>query len=280
MLLTYTRAAVGALPLSGLIPVVGRAGGEDTPSDKVLSKTATADAEHLRRYAEVCGFEPSAPTLPLTYPHILAFGMQMDLMTDRHFPVPALGLVHIANTITRHRQIARDEELELTVGVTPFQPHPKGRAFSLTVTASSGGEVVWEELSTNLARGKGTGEREQRDELPTLTEREVWAVPESLGRQYGGASGDRNPIHLHAVTAKLFGFPRAIAHGMWTKARAVAALPQLDDAVTVDVRFVRPLLLPGRAAFLTGDGAFAVRSPDGTTTHLEGRVSRPAAPAG
>lgn len=34
---------------------------------------------------------------------------------------------------------------------------------------------------------------------------------------------DLNPIHLHALTAKAFGFPRALAHGMYTSARAFSA---------------------------------------------------------
>ena len=33
-----------------------------------------------------------------------------------------------------------------------------------------------------------------------------------------------NPIHLSALTAKALGFKHAIAHGMWVKARTLAAL--------------------------------------------------------
>ena len=60
--------------------------------------------------------------------------------------------------------------------------------------------------------------------------------PSDLGRRYGSVSGDLNPIHLSDPTAKLFGFPRAIAHGMWTKARCLAALhDRIPDALAVDV---------------------------------------------
>lgn len=273
MIQSYLRAAIGGLPGNGLIPVVGRVGGADVP-DRTLTKTVTADPQHLARYAEVCGFAEPGDALPLTYPHVLAFGMQMELMTDRRFPVPALGLVHIENRITQHRDIAPSEALDLTVRATPLQPHAKGRAFSLVTEARAGGELVWEEVSTNLARGKGDpSAARERVAPPELTEREAWDVPEDLGRRYGGASGDRNPIHLHAVTAKLFGFPRAIAHGMWTKARAVAAL-DVSGSATVDVQFVKPLLLPGRAqlAVSADERAFAVRSPDASAVHLSGTV--------
>ena len=76
-------------------------------------------------------------------------------------------------------------------------------------------------------------------------------------------SGDRNPIHMHSLTAKPLGFPRAIAHGMWTKARCLAALEsRLPDAFAVDVRFRKPILLPGRVEFASTEGEeidFAVR---------------------
>jgi len=98
-----------------------------------------------------------------------------------------------------------------------------------------------------------------------------------LGRRYASVSGDRNPIHMHALTAKPLGFPAAIAHGMWTKARCLAALgPRLPDSFTTEVAFRRPILLPGRVKF--GSGAegertdFFVRDAKKHTPHLEGSV--------
>ena len=63
----------------------------------------------------------------------------------------------------------------------------------------------------------------------------------------GGVSGDRNPIHMHALSAKAFGFPRAIAHGMWSYARVMAALGRhASGPVTSHVWFRKPILLPSR----------------------------------
>ena len=77
-----------------------------------------------------------------------------------------------------------------------------------------------------------------------------WKLGGDLGRRYAGVSGDRNPIHMHSLTAKPLGFPGAIAHGMWTKARCLAALDsRLPDAFAVDVRFRKPILLPARVEF-------------------------------
>jgi acyl dehydratase len=131
-----------------------------------------------------------------------------------------------------------------------------------------------------LRRGKGSedAERPQPQDGPAPSELPFvaqWKLGEDLGRRYGAASGDRNPIHMHAYSAKLLGFPRAIAHGMWTKARCLAALEsRLPDAYTVDVTFKRPILLPGSVAFAAEDGRFAVRNRrDDTKIHLEGRVT-------
>ena len=109
----------------------------------------------------------------------------------------------------------------------------------------------------------------------------AWRLPGDLGRRYAAVSGDRNPIHMHALSAKAFGFPRAIAHGMWTKARCLAALEQrLPDAFSVEVEFRRPILLPGKVAFgsleegTSSSIRFAVSKRRGRARdrHLDGRV--------
>ena len=76
-----------------------------------------------------------------------------------------------------------------------------------------------------------------------------WRLPADLGREYAAVSGDHNPIHLYPLTAKAFGFQRQIAHGMWSKARCVAAFEnRLPDAATVEVEFKKPIFLPGKVA--------------------------------
>ncbi len=115
---------------------------------------------------------------------------------------------------------------------TALAPHARGHQFSLRTEVRIGDELVWEEISTNLRRGGGrprasrSGERRRaaRRRRPELPASATWKLPGDLGRRYGGVSGDFNPIHVHPLTARLFGFPSAIAHGMWTKARCLAAL--------------------------------------------------------
>jgi acyl dehydratase len=249
------------------------------PLERSLSGVTVAPGA-LADYARVCGFT-LRDTLPATYLHIKAFPLHMQLMTDGKFPFPAVGLVHVSNRIVVHRPAHVADVFDLVVRTTPIEPHPKGRTFALVSTATVDGELVWEDVSTMLRRGRG-GTADERESAPVQQERVnahlvsgvEWKLPGDLGRRYGGVSGDRNPIHLHALTARAFGFPQAIAHGMWTKARCLAALEPLPAAYTVDVSFKKPILLPGRVTFAAGPDGFVVRSAKRSEViHLEGTVT-------
>lgn len=214
-----------------------------------VSASFDVSLKHLAAYNSVCGFG-LRDALPLTYPHVLGFPLQMKLMTGAGFPFPLPGLVHIANRITQSRPLALCEPLEITVSARDLRPHPQGTQVDV-VTSVSG---VWEGVSTYLRRtGSGSSGSE---ELQRPIGSAVWRVPADIGRRYAAVSGDRNPIHLYPLSAKLFGFKRAIAHGMWTKARCLAALEgRLPEAVAVDVRFKKPLLIPGRVEFSASEVA-------------------------
>lgn len=276
------RAALPAVPVLNKVPGVRRSGSE--LPDLVLTRhDVPIDRDHVAAYSEVCGF-PLREAVPVTYPHLLAFPLHLAIMTDGSFPFPAIGTVHLENAITQHRPVTADERLQVTARPANLRPHPKGRVFDIVVDVHSGGELVWESTSTLLRIGRGdssapASERTFEEVPPSGT---VWNLPGDLGRRYAAVSGDHNPIHLYGLTAKAFGFPRQIAHGMWSKARCLAALDgRLPDAVTVAVAFKKPILLPGKAAFgsaRTGDPAgeayaFSLTDPRSGAPHLLGRAS-------
>lgn len=267
--------------------------GGPLPGDRLVLPHAAADPRRLARYAEVCGF-PAGPggPMPATYPHVMAFPLAMALMARRDFPHALPGLRHIALRLEQRRPIGADERLDLAVYASGTRPHHRGTAFDVHAEAAdASGTAVWRSVSTYLAPGApppGTAPAPApgggADETPDggwVTD-EVWDVPAATGRRYAAVSGDRNPIHLHALAARPFGFRRAIAHGMWTAARCLAALaPRQPDALTLDVRFRAPVMLPGRVRFLAAAGAFQLRpanTPAGGTArpHLSGTVGAPA----
>jgi hypothetical protein len=276
----YARAAAPLIPGASLLPFVpGR--NADVPDLELSLDGVKPDAETIAAYAKVCGF-PLRDNLPPTYPHVLAFPLHMSVMADGCFPFGAVGLVHIENRIVQHRPIAISEELKVCVRPTSLQPHKNGRTFSLVTEVWSGRQKAWESVSTMLRRGSGeksAGKPRSDSEAdePGLTPSAEWRLGGDLGRRYAAVSGDRNPIHMHALTAKPLGFPSAIAHGMWTKARCLAALEgRLPDAFAVDVRFRKPIRLPGKVEFLSDAGneeiEFAVRDAKRQIPHLDGHL--------
>lgn len=276
----YARAAAPMVPGASLLPFVPGGGGEIPELDLRL-EGVKADPAAVAEYAKVCGFA-LRDSLPVTYPHVLAFPLHMAVMADGGFPFGAVGLVHVENRIEQQRPVGVTEELSIRVRPTPLQPHPKGQTFSLLTEVSVGEELVWSSASTMLRRGKGSPEASAGEKfltVPTTTPASAeWKLGGDLGRRYAGVSGDRNPIHMHSLTAKPLGFPAAIAHGMWTKARCLAALDsRLPDAFAVEVRFRKPILLPARVEFASAaEGeqiAFAVRDAKRQTPHLDGSVS-------
>jgi acyl dehydratase len=289
MLPLFARAGAAMIPGASRLPLVGGERAGEVPDLVLTLDDVAVDRERLAAYDRVCKF-PLRDALPATYPHMLAFPLHLALMTDPGFPFPALGLVHIGNRIVQHRPIGADERLDLRVWATALEPHPRGVKFTLRSEARVGDELVWQESSTILKRGESSAGEERRpssdEELPVTA---TWRLPGDLGRRYASVSGDLNPIHIHPLTAKLFGFPTAIAHGMWTKARCLAALdPHLPDRFTFDVAFKKPILLPATVEFSErekpaepADSAeradpvgirFAVRGAGKGTPHVDGAV--------
>ncbi|MFJ2491794.1 MaoC family dehydratase [Pseudomonas iridis] len=225
--------------------------------DSGLRCWVDVDGKRLADYRKVCGFNDDG-LLPPTYPHILAFALQMQLLTAKDFPFPLLGLIHLSNRIRVLRPMGGISRAQVSVRVHNLQPHPKGATFDLLTTLDDQLGPLWEAESQMLCRGvKLDGEAVEQHWEPSqaLTEVTHWKAPADIGRQYAKVSGDYNPIHLSAASAKLFGFPTAIAHGLWNKARTLAALadhlPKANLEVTVHFR--KPVRLPSEVTLLASE---------------------------
>ncbi|SCG56858.1 MaoC like domain-containing protein [Micromonospora humi] len=269
----YRRALLGALPGGG------RRRGRELPAVELGVAGVTVDPAHLADYDRVCGFR-LADRLPATYLHVLGFPLSLRLMTAADFPIPLTGVVHVANRITVHRPVRVGESVDFRTYAENLRPHERGRQLDVVLVGSVGGEEVWRGVSTYLGKERvaGGGPRRDRSERPAPPAASArWRVTPRVGTDYARVSGDHNPIHTSKLGARLFGFPRPIAHGMWSKARCLAALDaRLPDAYTVDVAFKLPVPLPSTVAFsavTSGDGwDFALHGDRDGRPHLVGTV--------
>jgi acyl dehydratase len=275
---TLARAALPALPGVSRLPGVRKQPASEFTGLAYARHGVAVRRDEVEAYAAVCGF-PRKDTVPLPYPHLLAFPLHMAIMGDQEFPFPAVGTVHLENSITAHRPVRIGEVLDVETSVGPARPHAKGRVLDFVTRVASGDETVWESTSTYLRRGRGDESAPRGltvEDAPTGGVQ--WRLGADLGRRYAAVSGDHNPIHLHPWTARALGFPRHIAHGMWSKARCLAAIEnRLPDAVTVEVAFKKPIFLPGTVAFGLathgGRHTFSLTSPKDGAPHLVGRAT-------
>ena len=249
------------------------------------------DTTRLTNYRHLCGFVESN-RMPPTWPQVACGALHMQMLTDPSFPLPAMGVVHLRNHIEQLQPIAQDTPLHYACHLEPVRVTDKGDEIDLVTDARCNGEVVWRSVITMLSRARpvkrgappprvGSNEptRPWNPSGPVQPMRSVeLQVPEDLGRRYARVAGDFNPIHQHALLARPFGFKRAIIHGMWSLARAVAECEADMPAgpVAIDVAFRRPVFLPSTVVLNVArhDGGleFVVVSKDGNIVHLRGTI--------
>ncbi|GIJ22290.1 MaoC/PaaZ C-terminal domain-containing protein [Micromonospora lutea] len=242
----YRRALLNA------VPGLGGRRGAGVPAVELAVDAVAVDPERLADYDRVCGFR-LADRLPATFPHVMGFPLALRLITAPDFPIPLTGVVHVGNRITVRRPVTVTDRLDFLTWAENLRPHDRGRQVDVVLVGSVDGEEVWRGVSTYLGRQRtpdGGARRDQgeRPAPPAATAR--WQVTPRVGTDYARVSGDHNPIHTSRLGARLLGFPRPIAHGMWSKARCLAALEnRLPEAYTVEVAFKLPVPLPSTVAF-------------------------------
>jgi acyl dehydratase len=257
----------------------------------------SASRARVEAYRSVCGGTPS-DFLPVAYPHVLATPVQLALLAGAAFPVRLMGLVHLRNHIEHVRPIHVDETGEIRTWVDGRRDTDRGQEFDVYTHVIIDGKPVWTEICVFMARrlerdtSKPFGARISAGEGVPAPDAEAVTPPgpeginkialtadKGVGWRYARASSDYNPIHLADFGARMFGFNQAIAHGMWSMARSLNALPPdtFDSPCRVDVVFKRPVSIPAPLTLETwrtaaGDG-FALKGKGKGKVHLAGSVT-------
>ncbi|MFD2178398.1 MaoC family dehydratase [Veronia pacifica] len=243
------------------------------------------DKAKLRSYCQSIGVNKVGGYLPPAYPQIISFPLQMKLMTRKDFPFKLLGLVHLSQSVTQHQPLDINSKLDLEVKFDGHIPHRKGVVFFLKTDVYNQGELVWEGRSGYLFRHRKIADADALKSTPLISDSDLATLsfPQPLKsalpitRRYAFASGDINPIHMSGITAKLLGFKKPIAHGMWLLSAALAKVVPANGNIAIECEFKNPVLLP-RSLYIKTDqpipaSRFAVFNEDGEEVHIVGRIA-------
>lgn len=242
------------------------------------------DSSRLAAYRSACGF-PAGNSMPVTWPFVWLFPLQLALLTAPDWPIRPVGLVHLGIDFHLLEPLQAGEAITGRCRLGTAAITPRGLEFEMLLELEDpDGQPVWRGQSRVLARDRRRRPRSGPREIPNQN-----AAPELalVGRytasprtawHYARVSADWNPIHLGWLGARMFGFRQPVAHGMWSVARALAVLESGDgsEAASVEAVFKAPLYLPSQVSVNAGSGDRSGRwfevTDDGGRTLVTGRI--------
>lgn len=236
----------------------------------------------LTRYQQA--FDGFVSEVPLTLMYCLAQRVHLAQMLGEEFPWPAPGLVHVSNSLEQHHTIQPSEGFHIKAviklpargpNVSPRRLRPK-----FTVEFWQQGQHVvtcvseYQVMPKQSERPRKSRERKIVDApCDSWQKINVWSLGCKVARDYARLSGDFNPIHLHPLLSRWFGFEQPIIHGMYMSARALAEIERHAQRPVhkLDVTFKRPVPLPAQVTLWhqlheDGSGSYQIC---GTTDYLQ-----------
>ncbi len=249
---------------------------------RVDSSRAAAYERVISRSGTPAPFLATASAVVPLYASVWEFPLCLRLLAESGAVLPGFGLLHTADEVVQVRPLRIGERLRCEARINAAECDDSGvRIQVLTRNWTAAGQLCTERTITLFARPRGAspGARQRRPKagLPVpeepgepLGEISRWKVRERRGRSYAAVSGDFNPIHLWAWSARPFGFRAPILHGSCIEAmiaRVLIGERWGGDARALRrlrIRFRAPLLLPAEAVLLASEtaanGHFELRS--------------------
>ncbi|MBI3149725.1 MAG: acyl dehydratase [Betaproteobacteria bacterium] len=178
---------------------------------------APVPARDYADYLALTGLADGA-LLPLTWPQVWGFRLQMAMLTDRSFPLPIWSALQVRNCLVQHAPLSRDTAYGLCVAPRALRRLEKGVEIDLaTRLADAQGQLVWESVTTFYWRGHQHAAPDALSEdaaSPPVDGRALahWASGSGAGWRFGALTGDYNGIHWSDRYARAFGFKRAFHH--------------------------------------------------------------------
>lgn len=293
---SLSRLYVNAAATAARRRLGGSTGVVDLPTEKHEVRNVRCDVQTLTSFQHLLG-EPASDVLPAGFVHAMAFPVAMSVLARDDFPLPLLGMIHLRNVIEQLVPIHFGEAVDITAGVQDLRGHRAGTQVDVVaeVRSTGDGSLRWTGTSTYLAKGvflpgvDKVSNGPAKDEFVPPNPTALWQLGVETGRSYAAVSGDFNPIHLSALSAKALGMPRSIAHGMYLASRALADIGVPREAsFRWDVSFEAPVYLPAKVALeitteQSDDGgwqrsAFVGWNPRSGRRHFRGAVEGIGAP--
>ena len=289
VLAALARTAFGAVSSRGdSAPVAA------TPGAEIQATLPPRPASLVRDYVRHVGGDPDAyrRTLP---PHLFQqWSFPLAAATLRGLPYPMVKVVNAGCRLEMRAPLPAGEPLLVSARLESVDDD--GRRALLHTRVVTGTASAPEALVAHLfayvpvgggapataTKGTAAPRVRVRVRVPDdARELAFWRIDAGAGRDFAALTGDVNPLHWLPPYARALGFRGTILHGFSTLARAMEGLHRrlfsgdVSALAGIDVRFTRPLLLPGRAGlYVTAADDVYVGDAPGGGTFLEGRFTR------
>jgi hypothetical protein len=262
-----TRPSALGFMLNALHPSPGLSAAQGLPPILARWRQHRVDQRELEDFLALTGLSPG-PYLPVIYPHVSGFRLQMVVLTHPRFPLPIWGALQVRNHLLQHRPLPRERPLDLETRTASLRILEKGVEIDLHMTVSAGGELVWESLNTFYYRGR-FGEAgapspwSNPPPAPTATVAE-WRLPAGVDWRLARMTGDYNGIHHWHWYARRFGFRRAFFHPQMIAGQCMAHVqgPHPEQPQQLKLWLRGPAYFEAdvslRAGTVEGDCAFAL----------------------
>ncbi|QDP00717.1 MaoC/PaaZ C-terminal domain-containing protein [Thalassotalea sp. PS06] len=183
--------------------------------------------------------------LPISYEFLTAFPYILKVFADKRFAYKAIGLVHLSSEFQQFNNFDRALPFDLEINIYQGIEHPKGKEVKIVIEFHQQGQHCLSNTNVMLKRDKTDKPTAKKTQQMRQFQQEYFLlISHKLARRYAKVSGDYNPIHLYDVSAKLFGFDRAIIHGMYMCHRLL--LDKQIEVTHCKANFKMPCKLPAK----------------------------------
>lgn len=255
--------------------------GAALPARGLRLGAARLDGPALAHYLRLTG-QGDGDALPLAWPQVAAFRLQMALLTERSFPLPIWSALQVRNHLLRHEALPRDATYAVEVRAAERRRLAKGVEVDLHCAVRRDARVVWESLTTFYWRhgGAAGAAPSPRAASPAVDApvRARWPAGHGEGWRFGALTGDYNGLHWSDAYARAFGFARAFHHPPRVLGQCLARLdlPGAPARQRLDVWFKGPVFYRSEVALRVageaeGARAFALHVGDDPRPALVGR---------